>query len=301
MDREQKVLEKMNKADRWFDKGVKVFAFILMLFFLGMAVYYGICWLRGMDSGKQFLASLEAFFGLAAALICVKLFFIILDKYHQSDYNFDPQSMVLPGKGTVTLEGALHRMAVKTGVIIWDTIFAVLLFMLLFLMFSLGGNIPLILLICLILAVFLAAGHMFFSWHWKKSRFADRMLKNTSKYIPVADPEKYASAIDESLSKGVLYYGKEMIMTEDYMIGITESDLGFVPVAVPRSGIMNITFYCVHPANYRRKYVTGVLDCRMDSGKSVKFLIGQGPRMERALKILNYYGIQWKREENVYG
>lgn len=52
--------------------------------------------------------------------------------------------------------------------------------------------------------------------------------------------------------------------------------------------------------NRYRKFDMGILDCRLYSGQSIELLIGQGSRKERALRVLDYYGIAWSEEELVY-
>lgn len=225
----------------------------------------------------------------------------VMRAVQKRDYQFDPGNMVLPEKGTVTLETALHAMAIKMGVIYWDTTFGLFLGILLLMMFCLGGNIPLILLICLILAVLLVGGHFFWSWRWNKRSFAGKMLNNTKKLIPIEDPFEYAAAVERSLTEGVLYYEKDMILTGDFIIGLLETDLRFVPVAVPRAEIAQLAFFCRRPVmNRYRKFDMGILDCRLYSGQSIELLIGQGSRMERVLRVLDYYGIAWSEEELVY-
>lgn len=176
-------------------------------------------------------------------------------------YQFDSREMILLERGTVTLETAL----------------------------------------CLILAVLLAGGHFFWSWRWKKHSFAGKLLINTKKLIPMKDTFEYAAAVERSLADGVLYYDKEMVLTREFIIGLLQTDIRFVPAAVPRAEIAQMVFFCRRPVlNRCRKYDMGIPDCRLYSGQSIEFLIGQDPRMERILRDLDYYGIAWSEEETVY-
>lgn len=298
---EQKFLKFMDKVNLFISRLMEGMVYLIALGFLGSAVYCGVCEFRGIDMGNRFGSSLAGFCLFSGMIICVKLFLYWVGRLHQKEYAFDPSTMELPERGTITLETALHHMAIKMGLIIWDSVFGILLGTLLLLMLFLGGNIPLILLICLILALLLAGGHVFFSWRWKKKSFLDKLIRNTEKYIKVGDARDFAVSLEDSLMRGVLYYAQEMTLTADYIIGLTEADTCFIPVAIPRAEIRSIVFYRRRPVmNRYRKYDTGVLKCSLSNGTRVEFLIGQGPRMQRVLKVLSYYRISWIEEEVVY-
>lgn len=114
-------------------------------------------------------------------------------------------------------------------------------------------------------------------------------------------PGGYAKAVDASLAEGMLYYAREMTLTRLFIIGLTETGLSFHPVAITRSEITQLTFFCKRPVMSRfRKYDMGILECRLQNGQKVELLIGQGPRMGRVLKVLDYYGIAWNEAETVY-
>lgn len=298
--REQKLLKRWDKGNRIFAniiRGMDLIAVVMLI----MAVYYGDGEISGTMEGKRAFNYFGRFLIFAAMGVCGKLLDAVLCAVQKRAYQFDSREMVLPERGTVTLETALHAMSIKMGVIYWDTAFGLLLGILLLLMFCLGGNIPLILMFCLILAVLLAGGYFFWSWLWKKRSFAGKLLNNTKTFIPMENTFEYAAAVERSLADGVLYYDKEMVLTRNFIIGLLETDIRFVPAAVPRAEIAQLAFFCRSPVlNRYRKYDMGILDCRLYSGQSIEFLIGQGPRMERILRVLDYYGIAWSEEETVY-
>ena len=297
--REQRILKRLYQVQGWFSGLALNILCFFMIFCLVGTIYYGFCRIRGMEEGKRFVVYAGGFLMFAAACGAIKLFEALLDRIHRNEYEFEPRTMELPRDGTVDLETALHHMAVRTGVIGWDTVFGTLLIILLGMMFTLGGNIPLILLVCLILAVLLAGGHLFFSRRWRKRCFAVDMLKNTGNYMNLSSG--YAKAVEASLAEGVLYYAREMILTRLFIIGMTETDISFHPVAVARSEITQLTFFCRRPVMSRfRKYDMGRLECRLQNGQSMELLIGQGPRMGRVLKVLDYYGIAWNEAETIY-
>lgn len=299
--RGQKNLRRLYKAQNIIGRIALEIFYIFTFTFLLAALYYGVCLLMGKDVGNRFTLYGGSFLIFAAGLGAIKLFETALSRMYQKDYEFEPSRMELPAAGTVTLENALHKMAINTGVIGWDTIFGVLLLSLFSMMLTLGGNVPLILLICLILAVLLAVGHVFFTWRWKQRRFTDRIIGNTKSFIPMSSPQEYAGKVEESLLGGVLYYAREMVLTKDFIIGIIKTDVQFYPVAIPRTKIEQLIFYCRRPVmNHYRRNDMGILKCILKNGSTVELLIGQAARMERVLKVLDYYGIRWKEEETVY-
>lgn len=299
--KEQRLLKCLDRGNQALARIVIYGAYVLAVIMLFLAIYYGIGEAVGDQEKGRAINYFGGFVTFAAAGAAVKLCEAVLAAVHKKDEEFDPKTMVLPENGTVTLESALHHMAIKTGVIGWDTTFGLLLGILLMMMFCLGGNVPLILMICFVLAALLAGGHFFWSWRWKKRSFAGKMVKNTSRFIPISEPCQYAGTVEKSLKNGVLYYGKELILTEDFIIGQIETDLQFKPVAVPGTEIARLAFFSRRSVmNRYRRYDMGILDCRLHSGKSIELLIGQGPRMERVLKVLDYYHIEWIEEDMVY-
>lgn len=297
----QTILKTMDKIHQWFIKIMRIVVDLGTLGFLAAALYYGICGFMGLDQGEKFSLYLVGFLMFAALSGTMRLITFLMDRAQKKEDSFDPRTMKLPERGTLTLEGTLRHMTVNVGVIMWDTIFITLLVILFGMMLTLGGNVPLILMICFGLAVFLVGGHLCFRRFWKRRSYSKKLLNASKEYISVKNLGEYEAALEESLKSGVLYYGMELVLTNEFIIGNTMSGLSFLPVAVPRAGIADMTFYCRRPVLKRyQKYDMGVLACRMYGGKTVEFLIGQGPRMVRVLKVLNYYQISWKEGELVY-
>lgn len=296
----QKTLKVLYRGQQWVSRIACGILYLLLVGGFIASIYYKILEIRGVNTGKS-VVYFQTFLMAAVALACVKLMNAAAGWFRKQDYNFDPLKMKLPEHGTVDLEQALHRMSYKTAVIIWDTVFITLLVILLMLMLISHGNVPRILLIAFGLFLFLAAGHAGFNKRWEKHSFAGKMVQNTEKYMPIEHSQGYAKRVEESLKRGILYYAKEMILTSDFIIGIVETDISFHPVAIPRSEITEIIFYQKRPVmNSCRKCDMGILKCRLNGGHMVELLIGQDSRMIRVVKVLNYYGIEWKEGSVIY-
>lgn len=303
--KEQKFLRVVDKTERKINRAVyllfTVGYCIITLITCGMTIYYGICSFKGVEGREHFSTYLVCSILLILSIAAYRFLSKGVDRLIKREQHFDPAAMELPAAGTVTLETALHKMALKKGVIIWDTIWGTLLLI----FFSLAVFFPdaktgVILTICAILAVFLLVGHFLFSLRWKNRIFTDSLLKNTQKYISIENPSQYTAAMEDGLKKNLLYYAKELVLTEDHIIGITGSDLSFIPVALPRKDIMQLSYYEKRVVSSRYSYSLGVLKCQPMYGKPVDFLIGRGVRADRVLEALKCYGISFRKEETIY-
>lgn len=304
-DKNQGFLRRLDNFDRAGKRITYRIVVVLYVLFtcsiLVGTVYYGVRELQGNGDSEQLTICCVMLLFLAAIPVCNQLvnrFFKYLD---QKNAAFDPRTMALPAQGSVTLEDALHRMSTQTGVIVWDTIWGCMVFSLLF-MLALGlGDPPRILLVCVCMVLFIAVGHAGFHLLWKKKSFTKKMLRNTAEVMKLAHPEAYAQAVEESLRQGVLSYEKELILTQDYILGCTEWDVHYTPVAIPRAQITEFTFF------YRRMVVggrnsrtVGILRCAADGKKLVDLVLGPRSKAKQIMGILGYYQFSWREEALTY-
>lgn len=301
----QKFLKKLDKFDqagkRMTHRIVVVLYAVFTCCVLAGTVYYGVREFQGNGDAEQLAICCVTLLILAAIPVCNKLvdrFFKYLD---QKNNAFDPRTMALPPQGAVALEDALHRMSTQTGVIVWDTIWGCVVFSLLFMLVLGVGSLPRVLFVCVCVVILLAAGHFLFHLLWKKKPFAKKMLRYTSKIMELPHPEAYAKAVEESLRRGVLSYEKELILTNEYILGCAEWDIHYTPVAIPRAQITEFAFF------YRRMVVggrnsrtVGILRCTMDGKKQVDLVLGPQQKAERIKRILGYYQFSWREEKLTY-
>lgn len=303
--KEQKFLKTVDKTDRKIKRAndviVTVGYCIITLVTWAMTIYYGICKLKGMEEGNYFFTALLCGILLILMIVVYKLLNKGFNKFIAKEQHFDPANMQLPAAGTVTLETAMHKMAPKNGVIIWDTLWGLLLgfFLLAGICFP-NAKTDSILILCAVLAMFLFMGHFLLYRYWKKKAFTDSLVKNTQKYVKILNVSVYTAAVENGLKKRILYYTKNLILTENLIIGLTENDIGFAPVALPRKIISQISFYEKQVVSTRYSYTQGVLKCHILNGKQVSFLIGRGVQINKVLEMLNYYNIPFQKEETIY-
>lgn len=303
-DSNQEFLRKLDHFDQAGGKIMSRLMVVLYVLFtcciLVGTVYYGVREFRGNGDSEQLAICCVTLLVLAALPVCNKLADRFLKHLGQKNHTFDPSTMALPAQGAVTLEDALHRMSTQTGVIVWDTIWGCVVFSLLFLLALGMGNRPRILLVCVCVTILLALGHAVFHLLWKKKSFTKRMLRNTSKIMELTHPEAYGEAVEESLKQGVLSYEKELILTNEYILGRAEWDTYYRPVAISRAQITEFTFFYQRMVGGRSSRTVGILRCSADGKKLVDFVLGPQPKAERILKILSYYQFSWQEGKLTY-
>lgn len=308
MGKDDKNQEFLRKLDRFDRAGSRVMSWILLALYILFTggilvgtVYYGVREFQGNGDSEQLTICCAMLLILAAIPVCGKLVNHFFKSLDQKNDAFDPRTMALPDNGTVTLEGTLHRMSTQTGAIVWDGILGCVAFSLLLTLAMGIGNRPRVLLACAGVMILIAVGHTVFHLLWKKKSFTKKMLRNTAGAIALEHPEAYAEAVEESLNRGVLAYEKELILTDEYILGNAEWDIYFTPVAIPREQITEFVFF------YRRMVVggrtsrtLGILRCNADGKKLADLVLGQRPKTERILKILRHYQLSWQEKELEY-
>lgn len=300
----QEVLKKMDKFDNITSNVMfrifVIFYVLLTVFVLAATIYYGVYEIQGKGHTEQFAIYFTFLLVLAAIPACSKLIDLFIKQFFKKDDAYDPHKAELPAPGTVTLEDALHRMSTQTGVIVWDVLWGCVLFSLFCLLALDMGDWLRIMLICVCVAAIMAVGHLFFRLLWKKRSFIKRMLRNTAKCMPIACPSDYVKGVEESLKRNVLSYEKEFIMTDEYILGCAEQDTSFIPVALPREQIDEFVFFYRRTVNGRYSRTVGILSCRAGKKKLADLVLGQGPKVNKVLRILKYYDISWRKEETTY-
>lgn len=303
-DNNQEFLRKLDRFD-WAGKRMTYWIMLLLYILftcsvLAGTIYYGIREFQGNGDSGQLTICCVILLVLAAIPMCCKLVNRLFKHLDQKNAAFDPCTMTLPAQGTITLENALHRMCTPIGVIVWDTIGGCVVFSLLFLL-ALGiGNWLRILFICDCVIILLAVGHTVFHLLWKKKSFTKKMLCSTHEIIKLAHPETYAEAVEESLKRGILAYEKELILTNEYILGSAEWDTHYTPVAIPIAQITELSFFYRRIAGSRNSRTIGILRCAADGKKLADLILGPPPKAERIMKILNYYQFSWREEKFTY-
>lgn len=303
-EKNQEFLKKLDKAD---ETGKRIMSRIMIILYavftvvaLSLTVYYGVLAMQGNDNTKQFVSAFILLLLLGAIPLCYKLFDLVFRCFFKKDTTYDPKTAVLPVTGTVTLENALHKMSSQVGVIVWDSIWGCVLFSMLFLLISGTGDMVRIIFGWMGLAAFTAVGHIVLYFIWKKRSLTKKMLRNMAEYWPISNTSDYAKAVEESLKRSILSYEKELIVTDEYILGNAQWDTGFHPVALPREQIDELVFHYRRMVNGQTSRTVGILSCRAAGKKTVNLVLGLEPKVNKVLRILNYYNIPWREEKMTY-
>lgn len=300
----QEFLKKLDKVDETGKRIVNRIMIILYAVFtvvaLSLTVYYGVLAIQGNDNTKQFVSAFILLLLLGAIPPCYKLFDLVFCYFFKKDTTYDPGTAVLPVTGTVTLEDALHKMSSRVGVIVWDSLWGCVLFSMLFLLISGTGDTVRIIFSWMGLAAFTAVGHIGLHFIWKKSTLTKKMLRNMAEYWPISNTSDYAKAVEESLKRSILSYEKELIVTDEYILGNAQWDTSFHPVAIPREQIDELVFYYRRLVNGQTSRTVGILSCRAVGRNPVNLVLGLEPKVNKVLRILNYYKIPWREEKMTY-
>lgn len=300
----QEFLKKLDKVD---ETGKRIVSWILIILYavftvvvLSLTVYYGVLAIQGNGNTKQFVSAYILLLILGAIPLCFKLFDFVFRHFFKKDTDYDPETAVLPMSGTVTLEAALHKMSSQVGVIVWDTLWGCVLFSMLFLLISGTGDLVRIIFGWMGLAAFTVVGHIVLYFIWKKSSLTRKMLRSTAEYRSVNNTSDYANAVEESLKHSILSYEKELILTDEYILGNAQWDTGFHPVAIPREQIDELVIHYRRLVNGQTSRTVGILSCRTAGKKPVNLVLGLEPKVNKVLRILNYYKIPWREEKMTY-
>lgn len=299
----QKFMKKLDNFDQSMNRIMNrlvIFLYAIFTCFIFAATfYYGVCEIQGNGNTKQFTICSTMLLVLAAIPVCNKFVDLFLKRFLQKNDAFDPRAMVLPAHG-VTLEDALHKMSTQTGVIVWDTIWGCVVFSLLCLLAFGIGNRPRILFLCVCVIALIAVGHIVLKLLWKRRSYVKKMLRNTSKIIGLNDPVGFAAAIEESLKRGVLSYEKELILTDEYILGSVEWDIHYTPVAIQKAQITEFVFFYRRMVGSRYSRTIGILRCVRADKQVVDLALGPYIKSEKIKKILAYYKISWREEQLTY-
>lgn len=261
----------------------------LTLYTIAAAIYYGLQEANGISSNGMFLKALVFSGILIGIIILSKLMDIFINRLIRKEHQWQPDAADAASQIQTDLESVLHKIAQKTGVIVWDSLWGIVAgFFGLIMLVQLAFN-PVTITIFAVSVAALAAGHVIGTLIWRKHSLAPKLLKNSAPYCNIVDEAWFVEHLDKDIREHLLYYSKELVLTEQWILA-PASLLINLPVAIPVEQIENISF------RYEERYVrhgyisTGYLTCRLKYGNSIEFITGEGDKATRIPKILSKYG-----------
>lgn len=296
--------KEVNPFARVYVKVLRLIGITLCLSMVAAAVgVYVVNAVRGTTTQAQFATCCVALVLLVAVLLCVKLVGAWKRWFYRRDIALDPATMALPERGTVTLEGALHKMSWPLGALMWFLFLGCLLCTLLLMLVFPTGQRAAILRGAAAIAALTIVGTLLLYLFWKKRSFLKRLVNCSAEYFPEEVNEGYAASVEASLRRGVLSYESELILTDDYILaaaGTVAFGTRYRPVAVPRAKVTEFVFYHLRLLGGRYTRTFGILSCRVDGEVLVNLVVGRPQKAQKVLRILTYYQIPWTEEPFTY-
>lgn len=271
----------------------------LVAFMIGI---YVVNVVRGTATRQQLIYCCAAVSGVVVVALAVWLIRNWENRVFRRDIALDPATMALPARGTVTLNGALHKMTMPVGAIVWVVIWGGLLFSMLFMLGDAAHRAATVRNLA-VMAVLMAGGYPLLYLLWRKKSFVQKMIQHSAQFFPTEVHDGYADSVAASLQRGVLAYERELILTDDYLLGALgtgEWDTRYEPIAVPRARVSEYVFYYKRMVTGRISRTVGILACKTSDGTPINIFLGQVPKTQKVLRILDYYQIPRTEKEIIY-
>lgn len=285
-----------HRVRRWF---TTVASLGLVAFIVG---FYVVNAVRGTATRQQLILCCAAVLSAVVVALAVWLIRNWENRVFRRDITLDPARMLLPARGTVTLSGALHKMTIPVGAIVWVVIWGCLIFSMLFMLGDAAHRAATVQNLA-VMAVLMAGGYPLLYLLWRKKSFVQKMVQHSTQFFPAEVHEGYADSVEASLQRGVLAYERELILTDDYLLGALgtgEWDTRYEPIAVPRASVSEYVFYYKRMVTGRYSRTVGILTCRTSGGTPINLILGQVPKAQKVLRILDYYQIPWTESSTIY-
>ena len=125
------------------------------------------------------------------------------------------------------------------------------------------------------MAVYAVGVHFLILLYYKKKDYTPKLLKNTEKYFQIVNRESFLTHLEKDLQDHMLVYSKMWVLTQDYILGWSETEVAFHPVAIPRSEIVRIKFRVSDKwFGHGKRSVCPVIICDLQNGKKVEIFAG---------------------------
>lgn len=253
----------------------------------------------------------------------VPLFLVLREKMQIEKSIFKPDVYVFPQNKTPDLEYILHYMKAYNTGIAWKTVAYISLFLpftalILFIEEIIKrGEFPHDKIEAMIYYILMAmipfVIEKVLRIRWLKRPRAEELLHNTKKFIEITDDEGFLKLLQKDLNEGILYYTKDVVLTENYILCKTlglwdwfqsfnwANDLLVIPrVMIEKMNtnieVTKVSHYAAsaHVAMHAHA-VTGEWKCELLNGKKVSFWVTGGffvaARFKRLLQAFLYYGL----------
>ncbi len=225
------------------------------------------------------------------------------------------------------LEFVLHDMKTHTAGIVWKTIgYCIIGFDLLLLVVSaFAGHLPNMSAVGVIAAVglsVLAMEKYILRRCWMNRPMVEILLNNTEVFIDIPEEDEipFLKLLKRDLENGLLYYSKELVLTENYIFckscGVQGGYIqGIVNdlMVIPRNMIEELSFQYIHYHQTMYSSQAGVshvpqmqghFQCKLSNGRTVSFYLGSDMntdlRCAKVMQVFSYYGLACVTKKSEY-
>lgn len=143
------------------------------------------------------------------------------------------------------------------------------------------------------LLLIFAVGYVFFAVIHNRRDLTKRMLGNTVDYYNYGDGKLFAEYVDWSLRENMLLRCKQYALTKEFFLGYAHTDIGFVPVVLPRDFIKQAEVREAVYSSYRVTVDRTILACKLNNGKVIDFYLSRLMGSRMALELLKKHGFKF--------
>lgn len=299
--------EEQNRNKKFFNVNKilgKIAAIVIGIFFLisvAGTIYYGLNSTEDEENMRRFREFSVMSLAVSGAILAgysLEQIIAGIQKRAQTSFTENPKEK-LPDVSGISLRESLGYMRGKAGVIVWDSVWGCILFSFIF---AFLGSSELEFWIkvrnILFIVWVLILGHVLFLIYYRGRNYTGRMLRITKKYYNVENDEYYAACVEKSLKNDMMFRCRQFILTGEFILGCSESDIFFKPAAIPVREVESAEFYEVCSGGKTVVY-KGVLACRLLNGQIVEFYVSRGAGNGNICSLLDYYNFPYRKNPEI--
>lgn len=293
--------QKDRKDDFLFHKKMNRWERFIVVFIFGVftvaTIRLGIKAIADISYMSQFILALSCLVVMLVIAFGTERFLDWLFRFVFSRQNTEK----LPKQSQRTLRWILNRMSGRVGVVLWNVMWGCIVFSALIVavgeklltidnLITAEGKIIIIYII----------GYAVLSIIYSRRDLTNRMTKNTKNFYNFGDDKKYAEYVDWSIREHLLLACKQYVLTEEFLLGYAQGDVGFYPVAIPREFIKASEVRIALTADSKNITSKAIMACLLCNGKVVDFYLSRYVGNRMAVDLLKKRGFEFTvREDRV--
>lgn len=132
--------------------------------------------------------------------------------------------------------------------------------------------------------------HFLILLYYKKRDYTGKLIGYTEKYIGPVNRERFIAQLEMDLKTHMLVYSEMLILTQNYIMGWSETEMSFRPVAIPRDEIFQIRFRVSNKWFGRgKRSICPVIICDLQNGNTVEIFAGNRFQIEVVQELMRRF------------